>query len=33
MFGTRYVNLGGTVLVGEGEALELNSISTRLMHA
>jgi Xaa-Pro dipeptidase len=33
MFGTRYVNLAGTVLVGEGEALELNSISTRLMRA
>jgi Xaa-Pro aminopeptidase len=31
MFGRRFVNLGGTVVVGEGEAIELNSVTTRLM--
>lgn len=31
MFGRRYVNLGGTVVVGEDEPIELNSITTRMM--
>lgn len=29
--GKRVVNLGGTVVVGEDEPLELNRVSTRLM--
>jgi Xaa-Pro aminopeptidase len=31
MFGRRYVNLGGTVVVGENEAIELNSVTTQMM--
>ncbi len=31
--GNRLVNLGGTVIVGEHEGIELNENSTRLMHA
>lgn len=31
--GRRVVNLGGTVVVGENEPLELNRIATRIMHA
>lgn len=31
MFGKRFINLGGTVVVGKGEPIELNRISTRLM--
>jgi Xaa-Pro dipeptidase len=33
MFGRRYVNLGGTVVVGKDKPIELNQIATRLMHA
>jgi Xaa-Pro dipeptidase len=31
MFGRRYVNLGGTVVVGENEAIELNTVTTQMM--
>jgi Xaa-Pro aminopeptidase len=31
MFGRRYVNLGGTVVAGEGKAIELNSVTTHMM--
>jgi Xaa-Pro aminopeptidase len=31
MFGKRFVNLGGTVVVGEDSAIELNSITTHMM--
>ena len=31
MFGKRFVNLGGTVVVGEDKPIELNEIATRLM--
>ncbi|WJY16320.1 M24 family metallopeptidase [Pectobacteriaceae bacterium CE90] len=31
--GRRVINLGGTVIVGENGGIELNSNSTRLMHA
>jgi Xaa-Pro aminopeptidase len=31
MFGRRYVNLGGTVVVGEEGGVELNSVTTRMM--
>jgi Xaa-Pro dipeptidase len=33
MLGRRFVNLGGTVVVGDRGAIELNEISTRLMRA
>jgi hypothetical protein len=32
MFGKRFVNLGGTVVVGKDKPIELNEIATRLMH-
>lgn len=32
MAGKRFVNLGGTVAVGEDKPLELKKIATRLMH-
>jgi hypothetical protein len=32
-FGRRAVNVGGTVVIGEHEPLELNRVTTRLMHA
>lgn len=32
-FGRRAVNVGGTVIIGEHEPLELNHVATRLMHA
>lgn len=31
LIGRRFVNLGGTVVVGEGDPIELNEISTRMM--
>jgi Xaa-Pro aminopeptidase len=31
MFGRRFVNLGGTVVVGEDKAIELNSVTTHMM--
>jgi hypothetical protein len=31
MFGKRFVNLGGTVVVGRDKPIELNDIATRLM--
>ena len=31
-FGKHLVNIGGTVVVGQDRPLELNQISTRLMH-
>jgi Xaa-Pro aminopeptidase len=33
MFGRRYVNLGGTVVVGKDRSVELNQIATRMMRA
>jgi Xaa-Pro dipeptidase len=32
-FGRRAVNVGGTVVIGENEPIELNRVTTRLMHA
>lgn len=32
MLGRRCVNLGGTVVVGEKAALEINRVGTRMMH-
>jgi Xaa-Pro dipeptidase len=31
--GGKVVNLGGTVIVGDGGGIELNENATRLMHA
>ena len=31
MFGKRLVNLGGTVVVGKDDPMELNEMATRLM--
>lgn len=33
MFGRRYANLGGTVVIGEAGAIELNKVTTHMMHA
>ena len=31
MFGRRFANLGGTVVVGDDGAIELNSVATHMM--